>query len=203
MLAVTTVAALFVDEDGPYSRGPIDGVEIDVWGVTRDARLYAGPWSVVAHPPCGSFGVWARQGWTHADLGDDGGCFDAALVAARKWGGAIEHPAQSEAWRIHSLNKPRKRGGWVMAGDGIGWTCHVEQGRYGHEAPKPSWLYFVGAAGPPSMSWGRAITGRTYNNICTRKRRQTPLPFARLLIGMALASSPCRQTNASFRSPAS
>jgi hypothetical protein len=34
-----------------------------------------------------------------------------------------------------------------------GWTCHVEQGHYGHRARKPTWLYAAGVA-LPSLSWG-------------------------------------------------
>lgn len=42
-----TVAALYVEADGPYSR--VEGV--DLWPESRDARKYAGPHPVVAHPP--------------------------------------------------------------------------------------------------------------------------------------------------------
>lgn len=51
-----TVAVLYAYADGPYAG--LDGV--DVWDVTRDARTYAGPHPVVAHPPCER---WGRY-WT-------------------------------------------------------------------------------------------------------------------------------------------
>lgn len=34
-----TIAALYVDERGPYVGLP----GVDAWGISRDARLYAGP----------------------------------------------------------------------------------------------------------------------------------------------------------------
>ena len=46
---VRTVAALYVDPAGPYANQT--GVDLVV-PESRDARLYAGPHPVVAHPPC-------------------------------------------------------------------------------------------------------------------------------------------------------
>lgn len=47
------IAALYIDERGPYVGLP----GVDAWGISRDARLYEGPWPVVAHPPCAR---WCR-----------------------------------------------------------------------------------------------------------------------------------------------
>ncbi len=42
------IAALFVRDDGPY----VGREDVDPWHLPRDAREYAGPHPVVAHPPC-------------------------------------------------------------------------------------------------------------------------------------------------------
>jgi hypothetical protein len=75
------IAALFVDPKGVYSGLP----EVDCWGEDRDARLYPGPWPVVAHPPCERWGKYwhggpnsARSPRVRRIKGDDGGCFASA-----------------------------------------------------------------------------------------------------------------------------
>lgn len=47
------IAALYVAKDGAYFGIP----DVDPWDESRDARLYAGPHRVVAHPPCSR---WCR-----------------------------------------------------------------------------------------------------------------------------------------------
>ena len=145
-----TVAALYVDPQGVYANLP--GVE--VWDEARDARLYAGPWPVVAHPPCAR---WSRlAGFTEARFGlkrgDDGGCFEAALAAVHRFGGVLEHPAYSDAWRVFGLPRPYWHGGWSVALDG-GASCYVEQGRYGLPVKKATWLYAFGVE-LPELRWG-------------------------------------------------
>lgn len=91
------VAALFVDSAGCYSHLP----NVDVWDIARDARLYAGPYPVVAHPPCQRWGRFSEGGPSAPGTrrtGDDGGCFEAALASVRAWGGVLEHPCDSKAW---------------------------------------------------------------------------------------------------------
>lgn len=50
--ALQTVAALYVERGGCYWDQP----GVDPWDEARDARLYDGPWPVVAHPPCQRWG---------------------------------------------------------------------------------------------------------------------------------------------------
>jgi|SRR6185312_5677667 len=199
------IAALYVQKNGCYS-GMAD---VDTWDQERDARLYDGPWPVVAHPPCQRwskfyFGSPAKVAAGHARLakGDDGGCFAAALAAVRKWGGVLEHPARSHAWRHFGLIAPPSSGGWVAAGDGIGWTCRVDQSCYGHRAQKPTWLYAVRCK-LPSLNWKREKRpdpdGRSRRGILAlmdhRERDATPPAFRDLLLSLAsTASAPKART---------
>lgn len=156
------IAALYVETGGSYFGLP----NVDAWDEARDARLYAGPHPVVAHPPCQRWGklwagqpLWIKRTGERKIKGDDGGCFAAALAAVRQWGGVLEHPDQSHAWEHFGLAKPSRQGGWTAAdylGAGrFGWTCCVEQGRYGHHARKPTWLYAVDTD-RPELRWGKS-----------------------------------------------
>ena len=146
------IAALYVEEGGCYYG--LDGV--DPWPAARDARLYDGPHPVAAHPPCerwGRFWHGSPRKPHQFELGDDGGCFAAALAAVRRWGGVLEHPEASRAWEHFGLRAPPRAGGWVSAGDWVGWTCRVEQGFYGHPARKATWLYAC-HTDLPTLRWG-------------------------------------------------
>lgn len=158
-MGLRTVAALYVETDGCYFSLP--GVE--PYDERRDARTYMGPHPVVAHPPCQRWGkMWFGQPLTVKETGerkrkgDDGGCFKAALIDARKFGGVIEHPWGSHAWPHFGLTVPPRAGGWNKADDHGGWTCCVEQGRYGHYARKPTLLlvYGVDRDDLPELDWG-------------------------------------------------
>ncbi len=154
------IAALFVQTGGSYF-----GLEgVDPWDKARDARRYRGPWPAVCHSPCQRWGrMWFGQPRTvkltgvRQKLGDDDGCFEAALLSIRTYGGVLEHPKGSRAWAHFGLNEPPEDGGWVPDGHG-GWTCCVEQGRYGHYARKPTWLlvYGVRREDLPELDWGRS-----------------------------------------------
>ena len=198
---IAHVAALFVEARGVYAS--LEGVE--AWGIERDARTYAGPSPVVAHPPCERWGRYWFGGPSCKERkrkGDDGGCFSSALEAVRAWGGVLEHPADSSAWRANGLLAPLRLGGWSVAGDGLGWTCCVEQGHYGHRARKATWLYSVGCE-LPSLAWGKSSARVKFEDgyhsakerrertrgvvecLSHRERAATPLPFAKLLVSMA------------------
>lgn len=147
------IAALYVETGGCYFGMPWS---VDPWDEIRDARLYAGPYPVVAHPPCqrwGRFWHGSTRKPHQFKLGDDGGCFAQALTAVRLWGGVLEHPQDSQAWGAFGLTKPPRTGGWVKADECEGWTCRVEQGFYGHLSRKPTWLYVCRTV-LPELRWG-------------------------------------------------
>jgi hypothetical protein len=172
------VAALFVQPDGVYSTMP----DVDPWPESRDARLYAGPLPVVAHPPCAT---WGRYHQKAGGLGNDAGCFAAALASVRRCGGVIEHPATSQAWARFGLPKPME--GRDEHG---GWTLAVFQNWWGHEAIKPTWLYIVGADSvclfPGPIGGGKTL--RPLEHLSKRQRAATPPAFARWLVELAVAS---------------
>lgn len=197
------LAALYVETGGCYFGLP----DVDPWDKARDARLYDGPHPVVAHPPCERWGrYWggSPRCWPRKRLGDDGGCFAAALAAVRRWGGVIEHPEGSHAWRAFGLNIPPRFGGWINADFEGGWTCCVEQGAYGHRARKATWLYASGVE-LPSLAWGkaegdfvrlddgfhsaeerrRAVKTGACKRLSKRQRAATPLAFRDLLLSIA------------------
>ena len=189
-----TVAALFVREGGCY----FDLPGVDPWGESRDARRYAWPHPVVAHPPCGRWCQLARLNESRwgAKVGDDGGCFESAVHSVRRWGGVLEHPAFSLAWDAFSLPKPTAAAGWFRAIGDPGWSCEVSQAAYGHAARKLTWLYYVGAAPPPPLLWARprakAWVSKCANHGDSGLRRlvraeslSTPPSFRDCLVAMA------------------
>jgi hypothetical protein len=204
------VAALFVQQGGVYWDLP----GVDAWDEARDARLYAGPWPVVAHPPCERWGRYWHGGPSakvRRTRGDDGGCFASALASVRKWGGVLEHPEASHAFKAHGLNTPPKSGGWVVADFEGGWTCCVEQGHYGHRARKATWLY-ARAPSLPLLKWGRSTGERLDEGFhspaerraaraaglkprartSTEENLATPVPFRDLLLSIAASASDAR-----------
>jgi len=147
------VAALYVETGGAY----FGLSDVDPWDEARDARLYAGPLPVVAHPPCqrwGRFWHGSTRKPHQFQLGDDGGCFAAALGAVKRFGGVLEHPAHSRAFEVFGLLRPKMVAGWQRDIFNGVWVCYVEQGHYGHESRKPTWLA-ASNCDLPELTWGK------------------------------------------------
>jgi hypothetical protein len=186
---VTDVAALYIDDRGPYPRllGP-DAC----WGIERDARLYEGPWPVVAHPPCGPWGSFAHLCKSPAQ---DPALAVLALEQVRRWGGVLEHPRCSRFWKHAGLPFP-----WQPPDDFGGRSVEVDQLHWGHVAHKRTWLYLVGIAELPPAPYphrkpthdlmgsrGRNATADRGGKLEVSKelRRRTPVAFAEWLILIA------------------
>lgn len=200
-MSVRTVAALYVDATGPYSR--MDGVEL--WDELRDARTYPGPHPVVAHPPCARWCKMAKfveSQWGYG-VGDDGGLFEHALATVRRWGGVLEHPAWSLAWPRFDLPEPPARGWGRTFTRPDEWVCELAQSAYGHDAKKPTWLVLVGTIPPSDTNWSKPRGKKTlarfaqrhpgdHNRARTNAERMradethlTPFAFAEMLVGLA------------------
>ena len=192
------IAALYVETNGCYFN--LDGV--DPWDEKRDARLYEGPYPVVAHPPCQLWGRFAhvnfkRWGGEHNRPGNDGGCFAAALASVRKHGGVLEHPAFSDAWKVYNLQRP-VMGKWTKHEDD--WVCEVWQSAYGHKARKRTWLLYCGQKAPQELKWERPEAthqigqhdqrGKARNKptLSGKAASATPIEFRDVLISMAKSS---------------
>jgi hypothetical protein len=191
--ASVKIAALFVATDGVYFNLP----DVDPWDETRDARRYAGPFPVVAHPPCNLWVNFAalnfkRYGGTHNKPGNDGGCFASALRAVRQYSGVIEHPAGSRAWENFGLLKPEGIGWSKMSP--TEWVCEVWQSAYGHPARKRTWLFYSSVDGfkPYEADWGRPSGthqigwfDRVKPTLSKKEASKTPVCFAQFLVCLA------------------
>lgn len=194
------IAALYVLPSGPYANLP----DIDLWDESRDARLYSGPYKVVAHPPCERWGRYWSGGpsaKTKRKLGDDNGCFRRALSAVRVYGGILEHPEASHAWEAFGLERPLRSGGWTEPDKFGGRSCCVAQGHYGHRAQKLTWLYGVNIEFK-DLIWGPCkgkarldmgfhsslerskSTKLNLKRLTPKENNETPLPFRNLLLSM-------------------
>jgi hypothetical protein len=191
------VAAIFVDPRGPY---PALLGAAACWDETRDARNYAGPHPVIAHPPCGPWGSLAHMKVPNrARRTQDIGCMGPAVAAVRKYGGVLEQPARSKAFAEFGMPLPGARDKFG------GTTIEVCQVEWGHPARKRTWLYLVGIPTPEVSSPfpGREPThwvsgGRKHDRKCSggvvppgikvcsaQQRRRTPIAFAAWLISLA------------------
>ncbi len=198
------IAALYIETDGCYAGLP----GVDTWDEARDARRYAGPHPVVAHPPCQRWGRMATGGPSAPGtriLGDDGGCFRHALETVRRFGGVLEHPCDSRAWAHFGLTPPKRHAGWQRSDHVGGWSCYVEQGHYGHMSRKPTWLYAC-HVDLPELNWSKGeqrlhpvalerygyakarrigMTAMVGGKDKTKIRNATPVEFRDVLINIA------------------
>jgi hypothetical protein len=184
----TDVVALYVDPRGPYP-----SLVAEWYDEARDARTYAGPWPVVAHPPCGPWG-----NFRHMCTKQDESLAPLAVRQVRRWGGVLEHPYGSRLFG-RTLPKPGE-----LPDAWGGFTIDVQQVAWGHCCVKPTRLYVVGApmahvlaglrtGGRPTHRMTNGPRGCSANHELKRasaqQSRRTPPAFAEWLIDLAARAS--------------
>lgn len=176
------VAALYVATGGVYTRAWAQAKNIDPWDILRDARMYAGPHPVIAHPPCNKWSIAANGLYGGVADRKDGGEFAHALMCVRLFGGVLEHPATSYAWARYGVNR---------SGEEDAYGCRylvVDQANWGHAARKRTGLYVKSLASitPPVL-----VNSTKYRSIQDMgskdpRRKGTPIGFARDLHRLAV-----------------
>lgn len=176
-MTLRTVAALYIDPRGPYPSMP----GVDCWDESRDARLYDGPYPVVAHPPCGP---WSKL--RHLCKEDTADCGPRAVDQVRRFGGVLEQPEHSKLWDECELEKPlepieldenkQKVRHSNRIDEHGGWSLYVEQVSWGHSCVKPTWLYMVGVRVPFHQLY--RVRREPTHCICTGPRQLKRLPVA-------------------------
>jgi len=154
-----TIAALYVETDGCYFGLP----GIDPWDIVRDARNYAGPHPVVAHPADSRawehFGLPVPrrgEGWTVSDFWTGRSCY----VEQGHYG----HASRKPTW-LYAVGVDFPELNWSRGEQRVPqWMID----RYGYEKAR--------RIGVVAMVGGKDKT---------RIRNATPLPFRDLLLSMA------------------
>ena len=181
-----TVAVLFARADSIYKSLP----GCDVWDAERDARNWPGGCSVIAHPPCRAWGVFAMFAKPRED---EKALAVWAVEQVREFGGVLEHPAGSKLWPTLELPEQGYRDNFG------GWTLPIHQHWFGHRAQKKTKLYIVGCNPKdiPAMPMrldepthvigdvGRAANGTNRPEVSKAEREHTPPELARWLVNLA------------------
>ena len=179
-----TVAVLFARQDSIYKTLP----DCDVWDIERDARTWPGGCPVVAHPPCRA---WGKLRQFANPRPDEPALAPWAVDQVRRFGGVLEHAAESLLWAHCGLPTPGR------APDAFGgWTAEIRQCDWGHKAEKLTWLYIVGchpddlpdlpARGEPTgvIKPQRGVP-RTLKIVTKAEREHTPPQLAAWLVEVA------------------
>jgi hypothetical protein len=171
------IAVLYARSDSCYF-----DLVAQVFDIQRDARKYHGNFPVIAHPPCRS---WGRLRHLAKPRPDEKSLALHALAEVRRCGGILEHPLGSSLWEYAQL--PRAGEPADIYG---GFTILLEQGWFGHPAPKPTYLYCVGldkSRLPVMPVQLHRAEGRTLN-LSVADREKTPFAFAQWLVAAVTSS---------------
>lgn len=165
------VAALFVRPDSHYK--VFD--DVDAYDFERDALTWPGGCPAVYHPPCRAWGKYKavakpRDGERELALW--------SMHMVRRFGGVLEHPVSSGLWSAAGCLTPglRDRFGGVLV--------TLNQGDFGHRAPKATGLYLVGCA-VPELPFELCSASHSVERMGKAERERTPEQFAALLVDLA------------------
>lgn len=178
------VAVLFARADSVYKTLP----GTDVWDIQRDARKWPGGSSLVAHPPCRA---WGRLRQFAKPREDEKALGPWAVEQVKRWGGVLEHPAESTLFAHCGLPRPAGH-----CDPDKGWTLAIDQHWWGHRAEKSTWLFIVGvhAYDLPSipLKLGKAThcirPTKSYPrlpSVTKAEREHTPPALAQWLVDLA------------------
>lgn len=168
------IAVLYARSDSCYF-----DLAQEVFDISRDARTYFGQLPVIAHPPCRS---WGRLRHLAKPRPDEKALALHALEQVRRCGGVLEHPMGSSLWEHSQLPRP----GCTPDAFG-GYTILIDQGWFGHPAPKPTYLYIVGILRhllPVLPVQLHRAGGRTLD-LSPAEREKTPTNLADWLVRVA------------------
>ena len=187
-----TVAVLFARADSNYKAMP----GCDVFDIERDARTFAGGMPAVAHPPCRA---WGRMRQFAKPREDEKDLARFAVANIRRFGGVLEHPAESSLWWDQLLPLPGR------APDAYGgWTMAFDQFHFGHRAEKSTWLYIVGChpdelppipqrEGRPTHCIRPTKSYPRLPSVTKAEREHTPPALAAWLVEVARRCRPTKQ----------
>lgn len=179
------VSVLFARQDSIYKT-----LDVDVWDIDRDARLWPGGNPVVCHPPCRAWGQLSHMAKPRPDE-KELAIYSIAMI--RKFGGVLEHPRASKLWPHLKLPLGSE------VDEYGGFTICINQSWFGHKAQKKTLLYICGVdrseiivpirfdridytvTSSIRKSSGRRAKGRLGN----KDNEGTPVEFAKWLIELA------------------
>lgn len=165
------IPVLFVHKKSSYKR--FDG--FDCYDIERNAYSYTGTHPVIAHPPCRKFS--RLRGLSNAPACEMlSGFWAFALV--RRYGGIVEHPYDSQLFKIMKVPPVGKF-------DSYGGTFLViDQFDFGYYTRKRTGLYIVGVKRlselpRPPIRFEPVL--RKFEKLSVKQRSETTEDFAKYL----------------------
>lgn len=128
-MATIKPVILFTQKNSTYNK-----LHCECYDINRDATTYKGEHSIIAHPPCRS---WGRLYKLAKPKFGERRLAIWSVLKIRTNGGILEHPAGSKLWQSMNLPKPGKT-------DTFGFSVSINQHWFGHLAQKNTWLYICG-----------------------------------------------------------